>query len=122
MLFRSLAHFQRGFGLPISEFFSQFLVRFGLQPHHIQPNAILHLSCLVSLAEGYLGLWPTVDLWAKYFQFRAVTLPTPAGAPPQEKDLVQCGAAAIQARRGSKLVKVFGLDTCKKWQRSFFYV
>ena len=28
-----LAHFQRGFGLPISEFFSQFLVRFGLQPH-----------------------------------------------------------------------------------------
>ena len=30
-----LANFQRGFGLPISEFFSQFLVRFGLQPHHI---------------------------------------------------------------------------------------
>ena len=25
-----LAHFQRGFGLPISEFFSQFQVRFGL--------------------------------------------------------------------------------------------
>ena len=39
-----LAHFQRGFGLPVSDFFSQFLVRFGLQPHHIQPNAILHLS------------------------------------------------------------------------------
>ena len=82
-----LAHFQRGFGLPVSDFFSQFLVRFGLQPHHIQPNAILHLSCLVSLAEGYLGLWPTVDLWAKYYQFRAVTLPTPVGSPPQEKDL-----------------------------------
>ena len=35
---------------------------------------------------------------------------------------MQCGAAAIQARRGSKLVKVLGLDTCKKWQCSFFYV
>ena len=76
-----LAHFQRGFGLPISDFFRQFLVQFGLQPHHIQPNAILHLSCLVSLAEGYLGLWPTVDLWAKYFMFRAVTLPSPADEP-----------------------------------------
>ena len=47
-----LAHFQRGFGLSISDFSRQFLVRFGLQPHQLQPNAILHLSCLVSLAEG----------------------------------------------------------------------
>jgi hypothetical protein len=30
--------------------------------------------------------------------------------------------AAIQARRGLKLVRVMGLETCKKWQRSFFYV
>jgi hypothetical protein len=110
-----LAHSQRGFGLPVSDFFSQFMVRFSLQPHQIQPNAILHLSRLVSLAEGYLGLWPTVDLWAKYFQIRAVTLPAPVGTPQQERELVQCGAAAIQARRASKLTKVFGLDTCKKW-------
>ena len=62
-----LAHFQRGFGLPISDLFRRFLVRYGLQPHQLQPNAIFHLSCLVSFVEGYLGLWPTVDLWAKYY-------------------------------------------------------
>ena len=83
-----LAHFQRGFGLPISDFFRQFLVRFGLQPHQLQPNAIFHLSCLVSFAEGYLGLWPTVDLWAKYYSFRAVTLLNPEDDPSKEKDLV----------------------------------
>ena len=65
-----LAHFQRGFGLPISYFLRQFMVRYGLQPHQLEPNAIFHLSCLVSFAEGYLGVWPTVDLWAKYYGFR----------------------------------------------------
>ena len=97
-------------------------MRYGLQLHQLHPNAIFHLSCRVSFAEGYLGLWPTVDLWAKYYGFRAVTLPNPEDDPSKEKDLVQCGAAAIQARRGSKLARVMGLETCKKWQRSFFYV
>ena len=96
-----LAHFHRGFGLPVSDFLRQFMVRYGLQPHHLQANAIFHLSFLVSFAEGYLGLWPTVDLWAKYYGFRAVTLPNREDDPSKEKDLVQCGAAAIQARRGS---------------------
>ena len=29
-----LAHFQRGFGLPVSDFFSQFMVRFARQTNH----------------------------------------------------------------------------------------
>ena len=57
-----------------------------------------------------------------YYGFRAVTLPSQEDDPSKERILVQCGAAAIQARRGSKLHKVMGLESCKKWQRSFFYV
>ncbi|KAE8800261.1 hypothetical protein D1007_24250 [Hordeum vulgare] len=34
-------HFYRGFGLPVSTFFSNFLTFFSLQPHHLAPNAIL---------------------------------------------------------------------------------
>ena len=51
-----LSHFQRGFGLPISPLFSDFLRHFGLQPHHLPANAIFHLSCWASFSEGYLGL------------------------------------------------------------------
>ncbi|KAE8785764.1 hypothetical protein D1007_40499 [Hordeum vulgare] len=34
-------HFYRGFGLPASSFFFEWLHFFGLQLHHLAPNAIL---------------------------------------------------------------------------------
>ena len=71
------------------------MVRFGLQPHHLQANVVFHLSCLVTLAEGYLGLWPTMDLWAKFYGFRAVTLPGQDDDPKKENALMQCSAAMI---------------------------
>ncbi|KAE8772024.1 hypothetical protein D1007_56035 [Hordeum vulgare] len=33
--------FYHGFGLPARDFFARFLSFFGLQPHHLAPNAIL---------------------------------------------------------------------------------
>ncbi|KAE8819302.1 hypothetical protein D1007_02800 [Hordeum vulgare] len=36
-------HFYRGFGLPASAFLSEWIYFFGLQPHHVAPNAILQL-------------------------------------------------------------------------------
>ncbi|KAE8802585.1 hypothetical protein D1007_21616 [Hordeum vulgare] len=55
-------HFYRGFGLPASTFFSNWLIFFGLQPHHLAPNAILQLSAFVVLCEGFLGIEPRLDL------------------------------------------------------------
>ncbi|KAE8785356.1 hypothetical protein D1007_40946 [Hordeum vulgare] len=56
-------HFYRGFGVPASYFFSEWLHFFGLQPHHLAPNAILQLSAFVVLCEGFLGIEPRLDLW-----------------------------------------------------------
>ncbi|KAE8789473.1 hypothetical protein D1007_36364 [Hordeum vulgare] len=36
-----IKHFYKGFGLPASPFFIEWLHFFGLQPHHVTPNAIL---------------------------------------------------------------------------------
>ena len=47
-----ISHFQRGFGLPASDFFRAFLDKFGLQPHHLPANALLFLSSFASLFEG----------------------------------------------------------------------
>ncbi|KAE8821420.1 hypothetical protein D1007_00563 [Hordeum vulgare] len=55
-------HFYRGFGLPASSFFSEWLHFFGLQPHHLAPNAILQLSAFVVLCAGFLGIEPRLDL------------------------------------------------------------
>ena len=79
------------------------------------------MSAFVSFTEGYLGLWPTINAWSKYFHFRKQVVPNPAdpGAP---KEMTQCGAATVTPRRGSAFPRIFGLESCRKWQRSFFYV
>ena len=51
-----VAHFERGFGLPASDFMRNFLNKFRIQPHHLPSNAITTLSAYVSFSEGYLGL------------------------------------------------------------------
>jgi hypothetical protein len=112
-----LAHFERGFGLPASDFFRRFLDFFGLQPHHLPANSFVSLSAFTSFMEGYLGLWPTVETWAKYFHLRKHTIP---GSDP--KVMTACGSSSITPRTGSIFPRITGLDTCKKWQRSFFYV
>ncbi|KAE8819479.1 hypothetical protein D1007_02710 [Hordeum vulgare] len=63
-------HFYRGFGLPASSFFSDWLHFFGLQPHHLAPNAILQLSAFVVLCEGFLGIEPRLDLWRSLVFFK----------------------------------------------------
>ncbi|KAE8798038.1 hypothetical protein D1007_26774 [Hordeum vulgare] len=55
-------HFYRGFGLSASPFFSDWLNFFGLQPHHLAPNAILQLLAFVILCEDFLGIEPRLDL------------------------------------------------------------
>jgi hypothetical protein len=77
-----VAHFERGFGLPVSNFTRNFMECFQLQPHHLPANAIMTISTFISFCEAYLSLWPSINLWAKYFQFRQQVIPdrdTPAG-------------------------------------------
>ncbi|KAE8805534.1 hypothetical protein D1007_18464 [Hordeum vulgare] len=54
-------HFYKGFGLPASTFFSNWLTFFCLQPHHLAPNAILLLAAFVVLCEGFLGVEPRLE-------------------------------------------------------------
>ena len=87
-----LSHLQRGFGLPASAFFRNFLNCFGLQPHHLPPNALVFLSTFVSLFEGYLGIWPKLQHCSHYFNFRAQTV---QGLDTAEKPMVPSGAASV---------------------------
>ena len=112
-----IAHFERGFGLPASDFFRAFLDFYGLQPHHLSANSIMSLSAFGTLCEAYFGLWPTTELWSKYFRLRKHTVPGTGDRP-----MVACGAVSISPKQGSPLPRVQGLDTVKKWQKTFFYV
>ena len=60
-------HFERGFVLPASTFFRDFLDFHRLQPHHLAANFVMILAGFVTLCEGYLGCRPSLLLWKRLF-------------------------------------------------------
>jgi hypothetical protein len=106
-------HFPRGFALPASSFMLQFLDHFHLQPHHIGANAMMTLAAFVALCEAYLGIWPNVELFRQLIYFKTQTAET---VP------VICGTASFYACKTADFPSIKGKESCKKWQRSFFYV
>ncbi|KAK1665773.1 hypothetical protein QYE76_053932 [Lolium multiflorum] len=115
-----LAHFERGFGLPVSSFFRSFLDFYKLQPHHLPGNAIFYLSCYATFMEAYIGIRPTRETFARFFALRINSvqgLDIPKPKPP-----VQCGSCIVGSRQGSPFFKFSGLESCRLWQGTFFYV
>ena len=115
-----VSHFERGFGLPVSYFFRAFLDKFHLQPHHLPPNMVLFLSALATFQEGYLGLWPTIDLCARLYTLSGQSKHDKDSTGP--KQLVECGAAMLKPRKNSEYCKVRGPGSVKKWLKTWFYV
>jgi hypothetical protein len=106
-------HFPRGFELPASSFMRWFLDHFRLQPHHIGANAMMIFSTFATLCEAYLGTWPNVELFRRLNYFKTQTAET---VP------VICGTASFYACKTADFPGIKGKDSCKKWQRSFFYM
>ncbi|KAK1668424.1 hypothetical protein QYE76_056583 [Lolium multiflorum] len=115
-----LAHFERGFGLPASDFFRQFLNFYRLQPHHLPGNAVFYLSCFVAFMEGYIGIRPARETFARFFSLRINSVQ--GKDIPKPKPPVQCGSCIIGSRQGSPFFKFNGLESCRLWQTTFFYV
>ncbi|KAE8767269.1 hypothetical protein D1007_61407 [Hordeum vulgare] len=115
----------RGFGLPASDFFSHFLTFFGLQPHHLAPNAVLELAAFVVLCEGFIGIEPRVDPWRKLFVFKKQSVATDKSALEDKsgtKKMTPCSAALVHHRMTSGFPKLSLQDSIKKWHKGFFYV
>jgi hypothetical protein len=88
------------------------------------------LSAFAAFCEGYAGIEPFVQGWAKYFQLRKQSAQEPRDkdAPletakeKKDRPMTQCGTATIMSRKGSDFPKIELLESWKKWQKSFFYV
>jgi hypothetical protein len=113
-------HFERSFGLPASDFFRQFLNFYELQPHHLPGNAVFYLSSYVSFMEVFVGLLPTIDTFAHFYNLRINTVQ--GKNLPKPKPIVQCGACILTPRQRSPFYKFSGLESCRSWQQTFFYV
>jgi hypothetical protein len=106
-------HFPRGFTLPASDFLRQFPDHFHLQPHHIGANAMMTLAGFATLCEAYLGIWPSVELFQRLIYFKTQIV---------DSILIVCRADSFYARKTAGFPGLKVKESCKKWQRSFFYV
>ncbi|KAE8794160.1 hypothetical protein D1007_31032 [Hordeum vulgare] len=118
-------HFYRGFGLLASNFFANFLIFFGLQPHHLAPNAILQLVAFFILCEGFLGIEPHLDLWQKLLFFKQQSVKMDKAEVEKlrgPRPMTPCGAALVHHRTKSGFPQMPLQDSIQMWQRGFFYV
>ncbi|KAI4972664.1 hypothetical protein ZWY2020_003589 [Hordeum vulgare] len=118
-------HFYRGFGLSASSFFAEWLQFFGLQPHHLAPNAILQLATFVVLCEGFVGIEPRVDIWRILFFFKQQSIAMEKSEVEKlrgPRPMTPCGAALVHHRLKSGFPQMPLQDSIKHWQKGFFYV
>ncbi|KAE8787834.1 hypothetical protein D1007_38153 [Hordeum vulgare] len=118
-------HFYRGFGLPASSFFAEWLQFFGLQPHHLALNAILQLAAFVVLCEGFVGIEPRVDLWRSLFVFKQQSIAMEKSEVKKLKGpcpMTPCGVALVHHRPKSGFPQMPLQDSVKHWQKGFLYM
>jgi hypothetical protein len=74
---------------------------------------MMTLAAFPTLCEAYLGIWPNAELFRWLIYFKTQTAGTIS---------VVCGTASFYARKTVDFPGLKGKESCKKWQRSFFYV
>jgi hypothetical protein len=74
---------------------------------------MMTLAAFAALCKAYLGIWPNIELFRQMIYFKTQSADT---------ILVVCGTASFYARKTADFPGLKGKESCKKWQRSFFYV
>ena len=84
-------------------------------------NAITIISSYIIVSEAFAGVKPKVDGFSRYFRFIQQVIPDKEKTS-EEKEIAQCGGAMCSPRRNSQFPWLKGLESCKKWLMSWFYV
>jgi hypothetical protein len=70
--------------------------------------------------EAYIGIRPTRETFARFFALRINSVQ--GKEIPKPKPPVECGSCIVGSRQGSTFFKFTGLESCRAWQGTFFYV
>ncbi|KAM0876765.1 hypothetical protein ACQ4PT_035949 [Festuca glaucescens] len=77
-----------------------------------------------NLAAYMRGAWKGSDVSQAEIDwlYRSRRIPEEDPRLPTPKPVVQCGACIVTPRQGSPYYKFTGLESCRAWQETFFYV
>ena len=106
------SHFERGLSPPINPFLGKFLVFYGIQLYHLTPDCITHISCYLTLCEGYFDIHPHLGLWCSLFFLAGRIV-------GDGNDAMECGVVRVVPRRpGYPDLGLLGIPA--GWERTFF--
>jgi hypothetical protein len=66
-----VSFFERGFNLPVGDFFCGLLYYYQLELVHLVPNSITVLSMFIHFCEAYMGISPHFLLWRYFFYVKS---------------------------------------------------
>jgi hypothetical protein len=104
-----------GFSLPPSDFFTEILKAYQLQPHNISPNNILAISNHVTLCEGHLRVTPDLQLFQYFFFIKKEKV-------SQTSSLATCGNITFKLRPGRVYPHIDRHESVRYWSGGFFYL
>ncbi|KAK1653909.1 hypothetical protein QYE76_071714 [Lolium multiflorum] len=106
---------ERGFSVPPSDFFSEILKVYGLQPHNISPNSVLAISNHATLCEGHLRVAPELSLFQYYFSVKKEKI-------RQSSELATCGSITFMLCPGRVYPPTNRHESARYWSGGFFYL
>jgi hypothetical protein len=107
------SHIDWGLSLLPSYFLKSMLRHYRLQLHHIAPNSFTIIAGFLVLCEGFLGIYPRIDLFRLYFNIRHNR--------DSNGDLRNFGSVSFFPRSGKSYSYIKPHDSAKGWRGSFFY-
>ena len=104
-----LAFFFRGLSFPAHEFLRGLLCVYGIQLHHLMPNAVLHIACFIVMCECFLGIHPHWGLWKRLYSAK------------KQGDYAT-GSFGFAVRSDMDYFKFKRLDIAQNWRSKWFYM
>jgi hypothetical protein len=105
--------FERGFNLPVGDFFCGLLYYYQLELVHLVPNSIIVVSTFIHFCEAYLGISPHFLLWRYFFYVKST-----------DKRSGPVGAVIFTLRSGLKAewIDTDLPDNTARWRSEWFYI
>jgi hypothetical protein len=108
-----VSYFERGFNLPVGDYFCGLLYYYKLELVHLVPNSITIVSMFIHFCEAYLGISPHFLLWRHHFCVKSTS-----------KRSGPVGAVMFCLRSGLKSEWIDSdlRDNNSGWRSEWFYI
>jgi hypothetical protein len=107
-----LAHIERGFGVPASDFLRRLLHFYHIELVHLAPNSITIISTFVHLCEAYLGIAPHFHFGRHFFELKKTGKGTVVGSV----------GFMLRQNMKSEYIDLTLPDNTTDWKQGWFYL